>query len=372
MDLNELRNQIDNIDSEILSLFARRMEVCRSVAEYKKEHALPVMQGGREKQVIENIRKNAPDGLGDGAAMLFQNIMDISKSLQNMEIEKGNPLPEPKPFIPENAAKIACQGTAGAYSEAACKKLFGDKPAVFYHAFEDVFNAVDTGEADFGILPLENSTIGTISETYDLMAKHSFSICSLIRVEITHCLAAAKGTPAEGIKYVYSKAEALSQCSEFIKKNGLIRREYANTALSAELVANRNDPAIACICSKSCAELYGLEIINDRIVDAYPNHTRFICFSKDYIAPADADIISVCLSIPNTPGSLYRMLTKFSAAGLNMTKIESKIIAGSDFEALFYLDFIGSCSDPKVAALLRDLESEMTFFRFLGNFKEII
>lgn len=372
MDLQELRNQIDDIDSEILKLFSKRMEVCRGVAEYKKEHDLPVMQGGREKQVIERVRANAPESLRDGAAMLFQNIMDISKCLQNEEIERTHKLFSPKPFIPENAAKIACQGTAGAYSEAACKKLFGDKPAVFYHEFEDVFNAVESGEADYGILPLENSTIGTISETYSLMSKHSFNICSLVRVEITHCLAAAECATLETVKRVYSKEEALSQCSEYIKSHGLIRREYANTALSAEYVKEKSTPEAACICSKACAEMYGLKILDDRIADAYPNYTRFICFSKDYIAPEDADTISVCMTVPNTPGSLYRMLTKFSIAGLNLTKIESKNIAGSDFEVMFYLDFKGSCSDEKVVALLHDFENEMTFFRFLGSFKEVL
>lgn len=372
MNLQELRNQIDDIDSEILKLFSKRMEVCRGVAEYKKEHDLPVMQGGREKQVLERVRANAPEDLRDGAAMLFQNIMDISKCLQNEEIERTHKLFSPKPFIPENAAKIACQGTAGAYSEAACKKLFGDKPAVFYHEFEDVFNAVESGEADYGILPLENSTIGTISETYSLMSKHSFNICSLVRVEITHCLSAAECATLETVKRVYSKEEALSQCSEYIKNHGLTRREYANTALSAEYVKEKNTPEAACICSRSCAELYGLKILDDRIADAYPNYTRFICFSRDYIAPADADTISVCMTVPNTPGSLYRMLTKFSIAGLNLTKIESKNIAGSDFEVLFYLDFKGSCSDEKVVALLHDFENEMTFFRFLGSFKEVL
>lgn len=371
MDLQELRNRIDDIDSEILALFSKRMDVCRDVAAYKKEHDLPVMQGGREKQVLDRVRQNAPDGLKDGAAMLFQSIMDISKCLQNMEIQRNSRLSSPKPFIPENAAKIACQGTAGAYSEAACKKLFGDKPAVFYHEFEDVFKAVETGEADFGILPLENSTIGTISETYELMSKHCFNICSLIRVEITHCLAAADCAYLETVKYVYSKEEALSQCSEYIKRGGLVRREYSNTALSAEHIREKNDPALACICSENCAKLYGLKILNDKIADAYPNYTRFICFSKDYISPADADTISVCVTIPNTPGSLYRMLTKFYAAGLNLTKIESKNIAGSDFEVMFYLDFSGSCYDAKVVSLLHDLENEMTFFRFLGSFKEV-
>ena len=372
MDLNELRSRIDDIDSEILKLFSQRMDVCRAVAEYKKEHDLPVMQGNRERQVIERVRANSPDDLKDGAAMLFQNIMDISKCIQNMEMEQDAALSSPKPFIPGSAERIACQGTAGAYSEAACKKLFGDKPAVFYNAFEEVFSAVETGEADFGILPLENSTIGNIAETYDLMSRHSFNICSMIRVEITHCLAAAECASSESVKYVYSKEEALSQCSEFIKKNGLIRKEYANTALSAELVAEKKDPSIGCICSRSCAELYGLKILNDRIADAYPNYTRFICFSKDYIASEDADTITVCVAIPNTTGSLYRMLTKFYAAGLNLTKIESKNIAGSDFEVMFYLDFRGSCQDPKVVALLHDLENEMSFFRFLGSFKEVI
>ena len=371
MDLNELRNQIDEIDGEILELFSKRMDVCRGVAEYKRVHNLPVMQGGREKQVLDRIREKSPDELKDGAAMLFQSIMDISKCIQNMELKRESRLSSPKPFMPENAQKIACQGTMGAYSEAACKKLFGSKPAVFYNSFEDVFNAVEQGEADYGILPLDNSTIGTISETYDLMAKHSFNICSLIRVEITHCLAAAEGASLDTVKYVYSKAEALAQCSEFIKEKGLVRREYANTALSAEYIKEKNDPTLACICSKGCAELYGLNIVSDRIADAYPNYTRFICFSKDYQSPEDADIISVCLSIPNTPGSLYRMLTKFSVAGLNLTKIESKNIAGSDFEVFFYLDFKGSISDPKVVALLHDLEHEMSFFRFLGSFKEI-
>lgn len=234
MDLNELRNQIDSIDSDILELFAKRMEVCRKVAEYKKVNNLPVMQGGREKQIIERVRANSPEDLQDGAAMLFQNIMDISKCLQSAEIERNRGHFSPKPFKPEAAAKIACQGTVGAYSEAACKKLFGDKPAVFYHEFEDVFNAVESGEADYGILPLENSTIGTISETYSLMSRHSFNICSLVRVEITHCLAASECATLESVKRVYSKAEALSQCSEYIKTHGLVRREYANTALSAE------------------------------------------------------------------------------------------------------------------------------------------
>lgn len=370
MDLTDLRAEIDNIDSEILDLFIKRMDVCRQVGEYKKVNKIPVMQGNREQEIIDRIKRSSPNGLEDGAALLFQNIMDISKSLQNIEIAEAAPKKKYAEFIPENAKKIACQGTSGSYSEHACKKLFGDKSVEFYHDFEDVFAAVENGDVDYGILPLENTTIGSVSETYELMAKHDFYINSLVRVEITHCLAAKKGTKLSEVKKVFSKEEALSQCSGFIKTNGLEPCVYANTALSAELVAGSSDK-IACICSESCAKLYGLEILSDHIADAYPNYTRFICFSKSLTVNPDADILSVLVTIPHVKGSLNRLLTKFAVNGINLFKIESKSIAGSDFEVMFYLDFAGNCSDIKVAAVLDELQRDMKYFRFLGNFSEI-
>ncbi|MCD7731390.1 MAG: chorismate mutase [Oscillospiraceae bacterium] len=370
MDLSELRGQIDRIDAEILELFVKRMEVCRQVGEFKRVNKIPVMQGNREQEVIERIVGNSPNEYKDVSALFFQNIMDISKSLQNIDMVEPPCADDYKRFVPENAEKIACQGTDGAYSETACKKLFGNKPAKFYHSFEDVFSAVESGEADFGILPLENSTIGSISETYELMAKHDFYVNSLIRVEITHCLAAKKGTSLSDVKKVYSKGEALSQCSKFLSDGGFERCEYANTALSAELVQNSSEP-VACICSESCAEVHGLDILSRKIADAYPNYTRFICFSKNLTVGSDSDIISILLTLPHVKGSLNRLLTKFSVNGINITKIESKSIAGSNFEFMFFLDFVGSCLDSKVKALLEDLDREMGSFRLLGNFSEV-
>lgn len=371
MDLNTLRADIDSIDSQILKLFVERMDVCRKVGEYKKANNIPVMQGGREAQVLDRIRSNSPEGLGDGAALLFQNIMDISKCLQNIEMSEGAPAKEYKAFEPSKAERIACQGTKGSYQEVACKKLFGDKPVAFYGSFEEVFAAVERGDVDYGLLPLENTTIGSVTETYDLMANHDFYINSLVRVEITHCLAAKKGTALSDIKKVYSKAEALSQCSEFLKEHELEQCEYANTALAAELVL-KSEENIACICSESCAQLYGLEIISARIADAYPNFTRFICFSKGLTVNPDDDIVSVLITIPHVKGSLNRLLTKFAVNGLNLLKIESKSIAGSDFEVMFYLDFQGNCRNERVESLIENLSAEMTYFRFLGNFREIM
>lgn len=370
MNLSNLREQIDVIDGEMLDLFIKRMDVCRQVGEYKKANNLPVMQGGREQQIIENIRSRSPEYLKDGAAVLFRNIMDISKSIQNIGMAADKKVSF-SAFSAKDAQKIACQGTDGAYSSVACKKLFTDKPSEFFTSFEEVFDAVDSGRCDFGILPLENSTIGTISETYELMAKRDFYINSLVRVEITHCLAAKKGTKLSDIKRVYSKSEALSQCSEFLKNGGFETCDFANTALSAEFVKNSGEP-IACVCSEDCAKLLGLDILSRNIADAQPNYTRFICFSKSLTVNSDSDIVSVLLTLPHTGGSLNRLLTKFSVNGLNLTKIESKSIAGSNFEFMFFLDFVGNCLDFKVMALLDDLKNETSSFRLLGNFTEMV
>lgn len=371
MDLIELRSQINDIDDEILSLFIKRMGICENVAEYKKKHNLPVLQNNREKEVIDRIISMSPDNLKNGASLLFTSIMDISKCLQQNEFLSQKADYEAELFEPENAKVIACQGTSGAYSEKACRKLFKNQKINYYKEFEDVFKAVNNEEVDFGILPLQNSTIGSVSQTYDLMAKYNFFINAIIRVEITHCLAAKKSTRLEDIKEVYSIEPALSQCSNFLREKNLERKEYLNTALSAKLVAESSEP-IACICSEDAAKLFGLEIVESHIADAYPNYTRFICISKKFISAEDAGTISVSLSIPHTQGSLYRLLTKFSVSGMNLVKIENKPIAGKEFEVIFYLDFSGNCRDRKVSALLEELSKEHSYFKFLGNFDEII
>lgn len=372
MNLDEMRNEINGIDSQLLELFLKRMDICKNVALYKKENCLPVMQSGREQQIIDRIRENSPENMADAAEVFFTEIMDISKCLQSEELTRDNVYQKPNVFRPEEAQVIACQGTAGAYSEAACVRLFGEnKPIRFMNNFKDVVGLVESGRADYGILPLENSTIGSVEETYNLMAINDFYINSIIRVEITHCMAVRPDTDPKDVCRVFSKKEALAQCTNYIRSNRLEPVEYSNTAMAAEMVKNSTDNTIGCICSKKCAELNGLKIIEEHAADAYPNFTRFICFSKHFAVPEDANTISVSFSVPHTPGGLYRTLTKFSVNGLNMKKLVSKTLAGKDFEAVMYLDFDGSYENRKVAAFLDDLKTSMKYFKFLGNFTEI-
>lgn len=371
MDLAEIRKEIDSTDDEILKLFLKRMELCVGVAKYKKENNMPVFQSKREEEILERIRKESPDDIADGAGQLFTCIMDISKCLQQRILAQP-----PAPHFSEPKTgniKVACPGTAGSNTEQASVKLFPDSDICFYPDFADVFEAVENGDADYGVLPIENSTAGDIRQTYDLLAKYNFYICRRTQIKIDHCLAAKKGAD---IRTIYSHEQALKQCFGFLKDYPARAVPYTNTALAAELVANSEDNTIAAICSERCAELYGLDIIQRDIADNPDNTTRFICISKHPEVTPDADIISICMSLPHTTGSLYRMLIRFALYGLNITKIESapvpqakQDIKREAFDVVFYLDFEGNALDPEVLRLMSIMEQEMKYFKFLGNYK---
>lgn len=370
MDLNELRAQINQTDEEIERLFIKRMGLCLDVAEFKLKNNMEVFQSGREKEIIKRVRGKAPEGLENSAEVLFTTLMDISKSKQYQRFFVNSNEIESEQLDLSKHAAVAVPGTAGSYSEQAAKKFLPDSDITFYADFEDIFTSLLSGKADFGILPLQNSTAGSVSRTYELMKRYDFKICASTKIRINHCLAARKGIRKEDISIVYSHEQALSQCSDYLRGNGFKCHEHFNTALAAEQVAMSHEP-IAAVCSEKCALDKGLEIIERGIANANDNYTRFILISSKTLCPEGADIISVSLKLPHISSALYRLLTKFSVAGLNLLMIESKPIEGSDFDVVFYLDFEGSILSPDVVRLMAELESELTYFRFLGNYSEI-
>ena len=370
MDLNELRAEINKVDAQLQELFTERMRLCQQVAEYKIQNDLPVFQKGRENEIIERVSAAAPDELKGATKVYFRTMMDISKSLQYSRFfAKADSIQYNKLDLTGHHT-VAVPGTNGSYNHIACGKLFEDFEPVFCEEFEDVFKAVQSGETEFGILPIVNSTAGSVAQTYELMRQYDFKICAGTKLRISHCLAAKKGTAISDLKLVYSHDQALQQCSEFLKANGLKAHRYANTALAAELVKNSSEP-IAAVCSQNCAEEMGLEILQKDIQNAEENYTKFILISKETLKSDNADTISVCLSLPHQSSSLYRMLTKFSVAGLNLTMIESMPVANTDFDVVFYLDFHGSVDSPEVVKLLSGLEQELSYFKFLGNYEEV-
>ncbi len=377
MDINELRQKIDSIDSQLTALFEERMKTAAAIAEYKKDHGLPVFNRERERQVLNKVTEATSPEIEVFTKTLYQTIFDLSRTYQKKLITPSSELSEMLDEVtaaterqrPERAV-VACQGVEGAYSQYACDKLFTYPSIMYFSGFEDVFKAVESGLCRYGILPLENSTAGSVNTVYDLMKKYKFYIVHSTRLCIGHSLLAPEGTALSDIKEVFSHEQALNQCSEFIKSIGAKVTVCKNTAAAAKMVAESGRTDCAAIGSKDCAELYSLRVIESGVQNTDNNYTRFICISKKPEIYPGAKKTSVMLTIPHRPGSLYNIISKFAALGLNMTKLESRPIPGSNFEFMFYFDIEASVYSENLKALLCELEGECEQFTYLGSYTE--
>ena len=376
MDLENIRKDIDNIDDKMVKLFAERMSDVLEVAKYKKEHNLPVYNGQREREIVNNLTAKVPEELALYLKVLYGTLFDVSRAYQSKKIAKSSKivddikaaLSDTDKKFPDSAV-VACQGTEGAYSQKACEKLFFNPSVMFFENFKGVFDAVDSGMCRYGVLPLENSIYGTVTEVCDLMNRYDFSIVKAAKIQINHILAAKSGTTE--IKEIFSHRQAIGQCEKFLKglKNVKVT-PCENTAVAASMVAKSNRNDVAAICSKECAPLYGLSVMKDSIADSDNNYTRFICISKKKEIYPGADKISFMITLPHTAGSLYATISKFAAAGINLTKIESRPIAGRDFEFAFYFEMEASVYSDELYAILAELENSDEKFKFYGCYLE--
>lgn len=377
MTLNECRNEIDEINKEINRLFIRRMEVSSEVAKFKRENNLPILQPKREAEILSEVKKDAPPYLASYSAALFSAIMALGRAYQSSQ-NGGNELSKsvnaarektPKAF-PESAV-VACQGVEGAYSQIAAGKIFKEPKILYFKTFDAVFSAIEQGLCQYGILPIENSIHGSVNQVYDLMKNHNFYISRGIKLKINHCLLGKSGARLSDITDIYSHEQAIGQCGEFLKAHSNIRVHVCeNTAVAAKKVALCKDCGAASISSPECAACYGLSTIKTDIADSKSNFTRFICISKNLEIYQDADKISLVLLAEHKPAALYSLITRFAALGLNITKLESRPIAGRDFEYRFYFDIEASTATSEVLSLIADLcDGEGSVF--LGNYSEI-
>lgn len=375
MDLLGLRKEIDEIDSQLIPLLLKRMDVAKKVAEYKIERGLPVLNSEREQQILDNVAEKCGEQ-GDIIKTVFSATMDASRALQHKIIGGGKKIRETisksicAGELTANGEAVACQGVDGAYSGVTANTLFPDSPVKYYRLFEDVFEAVNRGDAKFGIIPVENSTAGSVHESYDLIMKYRFYVVGAYDLEIKHCLCAKEGTKYEDITDVYSHPQALSQCNNFLKNFDFTGINYSNTAAAAKFVCESDRKDIGVICSELAAKKYGLKIIKRDIQNNNNNRTRFIVISKELVITDNADKISLIFSLPHKTGSLYRVLGRFSMSGLNLTKLESRPIENADFSYYFYVDILGNVKDEVTLDLICALSDELPEFEFLGNFYE--
>ena len=380
MELNELRSEINQIDDEILNLFLRRMEVAGQVADYKKNHDLPIYQPQREREILKKVADQAGPDMGGYARVLFSMLMELSKSSQNkrnkQELELHRQITdtiENTPRLFPQAPTVACQGVEGANSQIACEKIFRNPFIMYFKSFESVFTAIEQGLCQYGILPIENSTAGSVKKVYDLMIRHNFSIVRTFRLKVDHNLLAKPGTKLSDIREIYSHEQALNQCSAYLEKlPGVKVIAVENTAAAAQMVAESDRSDIAAISSRSCAELYGLQNLAPSIQDKDNNRTRFICISKNLEIYPGADKTSIMMILPHRPGSLYRVLARLYVLGINVTKLESRPIPARDFEFMFYFDLETSVYSEEFIQLMCELDDLSEEFKYLGSYSEVV
>jgi len=380
MNLDELRVEIDDIDKQMVELFTRRMEVCRGVAEYKRSVGKNVFDPERERKKLVSVAELAGEDMRSYAVPLYSLMMDLSKAYQEKVIARDNELcrrineavANTAPVFPEFAT-VACQGVEGAYSQIACEKLFNVPNIMYFKNFDAVFTAIEKGFCQYGVLPIENSTAGSVNQVYDLMMRHNFNIVRSVRVKVDHSLVALKGTKMEDIKEIVSHEQAINQCSEFLRSMGNVTVTVCeNTAMAAKLVAQSGRKDLAALSSHSCAALYGLDCLKESVQDNGGNFTRFICISKNLEIYPGADKTSIMAVTAHKPGALYKLLSRFYAHGVNLTKLESRPLPDKNFEFMFYFDLEKSVYSVEFIQLLGELGEMCEEFEYLGSYSEVV
>ena len=380
MDIGELRKQIDEIDRELVTLYGKRMETAREIGRYKREHNLPVLDTERERNLLNKVAELAGEENEQGVRALYHLLMDHSRLRQQLDNHQESQLgrqirdlvAEMPAVFPEKAM-IACQGVEGAYSQLACEKMIRYPSIMYCRTFENVFGAIESGLCQYGILPIENSLAGSVNSVYDLMIRHHCYIVRSARIKIDHTLLALPGARMDEIREIYSHEQAIQQCSAFLSGH----KEWhvnvcTNTAAAARMVAESGRKDAAAISSGHCAALYGLECLSSDIQNNSNNHTRFICISKKPEIYPGADHTSLMLVLPNHPGSLYQLLSRFNALDINLIKLESRPLPGRDFEFMFCFDLEASVGSSSFAALIEALDVTLNRFAYLGSYSEII
>lgn len=379
-DLSEIRKRIDAIDTQICDLFSQRMQCTHEVAEYKRANNKPVLDRGRERAKLADVASKVPEPLRDYSQVLFNLIMEISRAQQSAENNQDSPLGgqisravADTPALFPQSAFVACQGVEGAYSQHAADRLFKHASISYFEEFEGVFRAVDQGFCKYGVLPVENSTAGTVNQVYDLMMRHKFSIVRSVRIKVDHNLLALPGAKLEGIRDIYSHQQAINQSRQFLDSLPNVTVHVAeNTAAAAKMVAASGRTDVAALSSRSCAELYNLVALARNVQDSDANYTRFACIAKDLEIYPGADRTSLMVVTKNDPGSLYKVLARFYALDINLVKLESRPIPNSDFDFMFYFDVECPVAAPEFASLIASLDDVCEEYRYLGSYSELV
>lgn len=380
--LDFYRDEINKIDNDIIHLFQERMDVVANIARYKKENDIPILDLVRERKKLSEIQSKSPKELETYANVLYSLLLEISRSYQDRLINTENNLYNSiKEAITESTnisfpknAMVACQGVDGSYSQIACDRIFGNANIMYFETFDKVFSAIENGLCQYGILPIENSTSGSIKDVYDLMIKHNFYIVRSTRIKVDHNLFVKDGVSLSEINEIFSHDQAIAQCSDFLSTLGKKVKitSCENTAVASKLVAESDRRDIASLSSSFCSKLYGLKRLKESVQNNNNNYTRFICISKKLEIYPGADKSSIMMTLQHKPGSLYRVLANIYSMGINLIKLESRPIPNRDFEFAFYFDLETSVYSDEFTQLISNLDKISEDFRYFGSYSEVV
>ena len=377
--LDDYRKELDRIDEDMTQLLEARMRIAEKIAIYKQEHDVPVLDALREREVLDHITKSAAPDMAYYTRTMYSNIMEMSKDHQRKAVQEDTALVkkikkaiEETPKVFPATATIACAGVLGAYAQQACDKLFRMPQIMYLKNFNGVFAALESGLCQYGVIPVENSTAGSVNQIYDLMMKHNFYIVKSVKLKVDHSLLAKKDTSIEGIKEIYSHEQAVLQCDDYLKKFPHAKVILCNTtADAAKMVADSDRNDIAALASYECGQLYGLHCLEEDVQDHGNNFTRFICISKNLEIYPGADKASLKIEVSHKPGSLYNVLARFNSLGINIFKLESRPIPKRDFDYMFYFDIDANVYSEEFIRLMNQLEELTHDYKYLGSYMEI-
>lgn len=373
-DLKLIREEIDEIDRQIVSLYEERMQRTTEVAEYKISVGKPVLDRQREKEKLQKVKGQAKGDNRFGVGELFEQIMAMSRKRQYQLLQQSGQAQElgfeEVEELPFYTRKIVYQGTEGAYSQLAMKAYFGDA-AEGYHVetWRDAMEAIQRGEADYAVLPIENSSAGIVGENFDLMLEYDNYIVAEKTIKIEHALLGLPEAGLSDIRTVYSHPQALMQSVDFLDDHKEWERvSVKNTAVAAKQVVREQRKEQAAIASEVTADIYGLKILKNHINYSEENSTRFIIVGGRRLRLKGADKVSICFEVSHESGSLYRMLSHFMFNNLNMVKIESRPIKDKSFEYRFFVDLEGDLGEGAMQNALKGLLEEALYVKVLGNY----
>jgi chorismate mutase/prephenate dehydratase len=351
--LSDLRKQIDEIDVRIVELIGDRLRVAREAGKEKESQGMPVEDLAREEKVLENVSTLAGKaGIGTADVKeVYQQILYITRNIQGFE--------------------VAFQGEEGAYAQEACHKFFGrsvrTRPC---ETLDEVFKLVQEHNVPYGIVPVENSQVGSISRSYDLLLESDVTVSGEALLRVSHSLIANKSATLGSIKRIYSHPQALDQCQAFLKHLGCELIPTYNTAASVKMIKEKKIMDGAAVASDSTAYIYDMKVIAREIEDNRRNTTRFFVLGKQDAEPTGDDKTSIVFLLKHEPGTLYQTIGEFSKRNINLTKIESRPTKQTPWEYNFYLDFEGHRQDHSISEALAGLESICLFLKVLGSYSK--